>query len=80
MTKKVQLRGEYVELDYHPKYNKITQVKNKDGWTKFEYDPKGNLQKADNNKGKSVMLFYDRRGRITKKWSITKRKVRREEL
>jgi YD repeat-containing protein len=80
LTKKSSTKGEYVELDYHPKYNKITQVKNKDGWTKFEYDKKGNLQKADNNKGKSVMLFYDRRGRITKMVDYQKKSKKRRTL
>lgn len=80
LTKKSSTKGEYVELDYHPEFNKITQVKNKDGWTKFEYDKKGNLQKADNNKGKSVMLFYDRRGRITKMVDYQKSNKKRRTL
>lgn len=80
LTKKTSTKGEYVELEYHPTFNKITQVKNKDGWTKFDYDKKGNLQKADNNKGKSVMLFYDRRGRITKMVDYMKSTKKRRTL
>jgi YD repeat-containing protein len=64
LTKKTSTRGEYVELKYHPKFNKITRVVNDKGWTNFEYDKRGNLSKAVNSDNKAVMLFYDREGRI----------------
>ncbi|MBT3585290.1 MAG: RHS repeat protein [Halobacteriovoraceae bacterium] len=66
LVKKNSTKGDFVQLDYHKKYNKITRVKNNKGWTEFKYDKGGNLSKAWNNKGKSVLLIYDRRGRITK--------------
>lgn len=64
LTKKTSTRGEYVELKYHPKFNKITRVVNDKGWTNFKYDKRGNLSKAVNSDKKAVMLFYDREGRI----------------
>lgn len=66
LTKKASSRGESVELEYHPKFNKITKVVNNKGTTKFEYDKRANLVNATNDKGKSVQLFYDTKGRITK--------------
>ncbi|MBC7715269.1 MAG: RHS repeat protein [Rhizobacter sp.] len=66
LTKKTSTRGEYVELAYDDKINKITKVVNNDGWTTFQYDKIGNLAKAINSSGKSVLLIYDRLGKITK--------------
>lgn len=66
MVKKSSTKGDYVELKYHPEFNKITKVVNNQGSTEFEYDKKGNLAKALNSEGKSVLLIYDRQGRITK--------------
>ncbi|MDA9189741.1 DUF6531 domain-containing protein [bacterium] len=66
LTKKASTKGEFVELKYHKKFNKITRVVNNQGWTNFEYDKKGNLSKAMNDKGKQVLLIYDRKGRIIK--------------
>lgn len=66
LVKKSSTKGDYVELKYHPEFNKITKVVNNQGSTEFEYDKKGNLAKALNSEGKSVLLIYDRQGRITK--------------
>lgn len=66
LTKKTSTRGEYVELAYDDKINKITKVVNNEGWTTFQYDKVGNLAKAVNSSGKSVLLIYDRVGKITK--------------
>lgn len=66
LTKKTSTRGEYVELAYDDKINKITKVVNNEGWTTFQYDKIGNLSKAVNSSGKSVLLIYDRAGKITK--------------
>ena len=66
LTKKTSTRGEYVELAYDDKINKITKVVNNEGWTTFQYDKIGNLAKAVNSAGKSVLLIYDRAGKITK--------------
>lgn len=65
LTKKHSSKGDFVELSYHDKLNKITRVYNNEGVTNFEYDDKGNLVKASNDKGKKVLLIYDRLGRIT---------------
>lgn len=66
LTKKTSTRGEYVELAYDDKINKITKVVNNEGWTTFQYDKAGNLSQALNSSGKSVLLIYDRMGKITK--------------
>lgn len=66
LTKKTSSTGEFVQLEYEKKYNKIAKVVNNKGWTQFAYDKKGNLTKALNDKGKAVLLLYDRKGRITK--------------
>lgn len=66
LTKKTSTRGEYVELAYDDKINKITKVVNNEGWTTFQYDKLGNLSQAVNSSGKSVLLLYDRMGKITK--------------
>ncbi|MGB0453609.1 MAG: DUF6531 domain-containing protein [Bacteriovoracaceae bacterium] len=80
LTKKTSTKGEYVELEYHKKFNKISKVTNKKGWTSFDYDKKGNLQKAVSSKGKSVMLFYDRKGRITKMVDYSKKTKKKRTL
>ena len=66
LVKKASTKGDYIKLAYHEKFNKITKVTNKQGWTSFDYDGNGNLSKAVNSDGKSVLLIYDRNGRITK--------------
>lgn len=66
LVEKSSSTGEYVKLDYHPEFNKITKVVNKEGSTEFKYDKKGNLQVAQNDKGKQVFLVYDLNGRIKK--------------
>lgn len=66
LTKKSSSKGEFVQLEYHPKFNKVTKVVNGDGWTQFKYDDQGNLARAENNKGQAVVLLYDRKGRIQK--------------
>jgi YD repeat-containing protein len=35
LTKKTSTRGEFVQLDYDDKINKITKVINNEGWTTF---------------------------------------------
>ncbi len=66
LKNKASNNGEFVKLEYHPKFNKITKVNSNKGWTNFEYDKNGNLSKAVNDAGMSVLLLYDRQGRITK--------------
>lgn len=65
LTKKSSSKGELVELEYHPQFNKITKVSNGNNqFTMFEYDGRGNLKKARNSEGKSVLLIYDGSGKI----------------
>ena len=66
LVKKNSSRGDFVELNYHKKFNKITKVVNNRGWTNFEYDRKANLKRAQNSQGMSVLLIYDSKGRISK--------------
>lgn len=65
LTKKTSTKGEFVQLDYDDKINKITKVVNNEGWTTFGYNKGGNLDKAVNSSGKSVLLIYDRVGKIS---------------
>ncbi|OUR93112.1 hypothetical protein A9Q84_21660 [Halobacteriovorax marinus] len=81
LTKKTSTKGDYIELSYHKKFNKITKVVNKKGWTSFKYDNKsGNLAKAENSVGKSVLLIYDRKGRITKMHDYDKHTKKKRSL
>ena len=58
--------GEFVKLDYHKKFNKITKVSTNDGTTRFKYNKQGKLAQALDKDGNSVLLIYDRKGRIGK--------------
>jgi YD repeat-containing protein len=66
LTKKSSTKGDFVNIEYDEKINKIKKVVNNEGTTDFEYDPKGNLVKASNNLGKTVFLIYDSKGKISK--------------
>ena len=66
LTKKSSTKGDFVNIEYDDKINKIKKVVNNEGTTDFEYDPKGNLVKAANNQGKTVFLIYDTKGKISK--------------
>ncbi|WP_408098531.1 DUF6531 domain-containing protein [Peredibacter sp. HCB2-198] len=66
LTKKSSTKGDFVNIEYDEKINKIKKVVNNEGTTDFEYDPKGNLVKAANNQGKTVFLIYDTKGKISK--------------
>lgn len=66
LTKKSSTKGDFVNIEYDDKINKIKKVVNNEGTTSFEYDPKGNLVKAANNTGKTVFLIYDTKGKISK--------------
>ncbi|EQC50914.1 RHS repeat domain-containing protein [Bacteriovorax sp. DB6_IX] len=80
LVKKFSSRGDFVELNYHKKFNKITKVVNKNGWTNFEYDKKGNLKRAQNSKGMSVLLIYDTKGRIAKMMDVNKKTKKKRAL
>lgn len=64
LTKKVSGK-EIIQIGYDDKCDKINEVKNGQGWTKFKYDPKCNLLQAQNSGGKAVLLYYDRNGKIS---------------
>lgn len=66
LTKKTSTKGEFVQLEYEDKFNKITKVINNEGQTNFSYDNAGNLSKASGTDGKTVLLVYDREGKIKK--------------
>jgi hypothetical protein len=66
LTKKESTRGEFVRIKYDKVHNKIQEVVNKAGWTKFKYDKKGNLKLAENSKKKKVLLIYNNKGKIQK--------------
>lgn len=66
LTKKSSTKGDFVNIEYDEKINKIKKVVNNEGSTSFEYDGKGNLVKAANNQGKTVFLIYDSKGKISK--------------
>ena len=66
LTKKASTKGEMIQLEYHPKFNKITKVTNNKGTTTFDYDKKANLVTAVSSDGKKVRLVYDTKGRIKK--------------
>jgi YD repeat-containing protein len=66
LLKKNSSKGEFVNIEYEPKFNKIKKVVNNQGTTNFEYDTKGNLVKAFSDAGKVVFLVYDSKGKITK--------------
>lgn len=80
LTKKSSSRGDFVELEYHKKFKKITKVVNARGWTEFDYDKKGNLKKANNSKGMSVVLLYDSKGRISKMMDYNKKTKQKRAL
>ncbi|TGD46088.1 hypothetical protein EP118_13240, partial [Halobacteriovorax sp. Y22] len=80
LVKKSSSRGDFVELDYHKKFKKITKVVNSRGWTEFDYDKKGNLKKANNSKGMSVVLLYDSKGRISKMMDYNKKTKKKRAL
>ncbi|MCP4913924.1 MAG: RHS repeat protein [Oligoflexia bacterium] len=65
LTSKTSSKGDFVKLEYHKKFNKISKVTNKKGTTQFQYDKNGNLSVAT-NKEKKVLLVYDSKGRIKK--------------
>lgn len=66
LTKKESSKGDFVNIEYNNKLNKISKVTNNEGMTSFEYDAQGNLVKAANNHGKTVHLIYDTKGKISK--------------
>jgi YD repeat-containing protein len=77
LTKKSSTKGDFVNIEYDDKINKIKKVVNNEGSTDFEYDAKGNLVKAANNQGKTVFLIYDSKGKISKMVDVESASSRR---
>jgi len=65
LTKKTSTKGEFVQIEYHKTFDKISKVTNKSGWTEFSYNKKQNLIKAVSSKGSAVLLIYDSKSKIT---------------
>lgn len=64
LTKKSSTSGEFVNLSYDGRCNKISKVENKGGWSSFDYNKQCTLAKATNSEGRSVVLVHDAKGRI----------------
>ena len=67
LVSKKSSNGDFVNIGYYKKFDKIKKIEDHNGWTKFAYDKKGlNLEKAINSDGVSVYLKYDSRKRISR--------------
>ena len=66
LTNKTSSKGEFVNIGYDPKCEKISRVKNNKGWSTFKYDKKCNLSVAKNSDGESFVLIYELKGKISK--------------
>ena len=66
LTEKTSSNGEFVRIQYDPKFNKISRVENNKGWTSFKYNEKGALSVAKNSKGEAFVLIYELKGKIAK--------------
>lgn len=71
-TKKVN--AQTVNFKYN-NLNKVSEVSEGKGTTKFTYDKLGNLTFASNSGGQSVKLEYDMKGRIVKIFDQAKRLI-----
>ncbi|WP_248724761.1 DUF6531 domain-containing protein [Seonamhaeicola sp. ML3] len=66
LIEKLSTLGDSIYLKYHPKFEKITYVKNNDVETEFGYDDRGNLITAKKDDGNQMELVYDSKGQIIK--------------
>ena len=66
LTKKTSSKGEFVKIQYDPKFEKISRVENNKGWSTFKYNKKGGLAVAQNSQGESFSLIYELKGKIAK--------------
>src|SRR5690606_183663 len=64
LIKKTSTTGERVELEYHPKFKKITKVVNNQGVSVFAYNNKAELTYAKSSSGLEVKLYYDIDNRV----------------
>jgi len=55
---------EEIQIEYDPRFKKVTKVNQNGFVSKYEYDNRGNLIKAYNTKNQRVVLKYDKFGRI----------------
>ena len=56
--------SEHLELDYDPRFKKVTKVKENNKSSYFVYDTRGNLVEASNSDSDKIVLKYDESGRI----------------
>ncbi|MFM8270665.1 MAG: DUF6531 domain-containing protein [Pseudomonadota bacterium] len=66
---------ESIQVEYEPKWNKITKVIQNGVVSNYEYDNRGNLIKASNSRKEKVALTYDKYGRITELTDLAKKKI-----
>jgi YD repeat-containing protein len=66
---------EAIQIEYEPRWNKISKVNQNGVVSTYEYDNRGNLTKAFNTKNEKVALSYDKYGRITELTDLAKKKI-----
>jgi len=66
---------EAIQIEYEPKFNKVSKVNQNGTLSNYEYDNKGNLIKASNSKNEKVALTYDKYGRIIELTDLGKKKI-----
>lgn len=66
---------ESLQLEYDPRWKKVSLVVQNGLRSNYEYDGKGNLIRATNNSGQKVSLNYDKHGRIAEMEDAERRKV-----
>jgi len=64
LIEKIATRGDSIYMKYHPKFEKLTYVKNMDGVTEFEYDAASNLIYAKKDEDTWMKLSYNAKGKI----------------
>lgn len=55
---------ENLQIEYDPRWKKVSKVNQGKSVSKYEYDNQGNLIRASNNQNQKIALKYDRSGRI----------------
>lgn len=64
-----------IQIEYNPKWNKVSKVNQNGVISTYEYDNRGNLIKAMNSRNEKVALVYDKYGRITELTNLAKKKI-----
>lgn len=74
LLKTKRVNSQVINFKYNNQ-NRVSEVSEGKGATKFTYDKIGNLTFASNSKGQSVKLEYDNKGRIVKIFDQAKRLI-----